>query len=85
MTNRKGNGFLVVVLVLAGSDGSIVIHEVRIQPGFLAPRWLIRRSLHRDLPDMLACIRGLAKASADQQSVLADLQRCPGDVTAILK
>lgn len=74
-----------MALVLAGSDNSIVIHEVRIQPGFLAPRWLIRRSLRKDLPNMLACIRGLAKASADQQSVLADLKQCPGDITAILK
>ena len=73
------------VIPLEGSDASIVSHEIRIQPDFLAPGGLIRRSLSRDLPDMLACIRGLANASADQQSVLADLQRCPGDVTALLK
>lgn len=70
---------------LEGEGASIVTHEIRVQPNFLAPRWLIRRTLLRDLPDMLACIRGLANASADQQAGLADRQRCPGDLSTLPK
>lgn len=64
---------------------TIVSHEIRIQPSFPAPRWLIRRSLNKDLPDMLACIRGLAHASGEQAQEQADLQRCPGDVDSLSK
>jgi len=70
---------------LADGDGVIVVHEIRIQPRLPAPRWLVRRSLRKDLPDMLACIRGLAKASADERRIAVDLKRCPGDTSGILK
>lgn len=63
---------------LANPDAIIVIHEIRIQPKLPAPRWLVRRSLRKDLPDMLACIRGLAEASGDARRVAADLKRCAG-------
>jgi len=42
----------------------------------------VRRSLRRDLPEMLACIRGLAKASGDNRRIALDLKRCPGDIPA---
>lgn len=70
---------------LADGKGVIVIHEIRIQPKMPAPRWLVRRSLRNDLPDMLACIRGLANASADNRRIAADLKRCPGDISGVLK
>lgn len=69
------------IIPLADIDGVIVIHEIRIQPRTPAPRWLVRRSLRKDLPDMLACIRGLANASGDDRRIRADLKRCPGDVS----
>ncbi len=72
-------------LVPAADDSYVVVtHEVRIQPRIPAPRWLVRRSLRKDLPDMLACIRGLAKASGDNARVLADLSRCAGKVPRAL-
>ena len=58
----------------------IVIHEIRIQPRLTAPRWLVRHSLRKGLPDMLACIRGLAAASGDRGRILSDLRRCPEEV-----
>jgi len=58
----------------------IVVHEIRIQPLIPAPRWLVRRSLLNDLPDMIACIRGLARASGGKQKQTGDLKRCPGEV-----
>jgi len=73
-------------LVTLGDDqGVIVIHEIRIQPRIPAPRWLVRRSLRKDLPDMLACIRGLAKASGDNRRIANDLNRCPGDISGVFK
>lgn len=68
------------IVTLADAKQVIVIHEIRVQPAMPAPRWLIRRSLRKDLPDMIACIRGLAGASGDQVRALLDLQRCPGEV-----
>jgi hypothetical protein len=62
------------------SNSIIVVHEIRIQPKLPAPRWLIRRSLRKDLPDMLACIRGLARASGSESRILADLRRCSGEI-----
>lgn len=70
---------------LADGNGVIVVHEIRIQPKIPAPRWLVRRSLRKDLPDMLACIRGLANASVDKRRIAADLKRCPGDTSGVLK
>ena len=64
---------------LTDSGSVIVTHEIRIKPKLPAPRWLVRRVLNTDLPDMLACIRGLAQASGDDVPVAKDLERCPGD------
>lgn len=69
------------LIPLAQGNDVIVVHEIRIQPKIPAPRWLVRRSLRKDLPDMLACIRGLANASEDNQRITADLKRCPGDIS----
>ena len=62
--------------VLPDEQGIVVTHEVRVQPGFPTPRWLIRRSMRKDVPDMLACLRGLTRGSGEFSS-LRDLKRCP--------
>lgn len=54
----------------------LVTHQILLQPRLPAPRWLIRRTMHNDLPDMLACLRGLTGGSAELQQE-ADLARCP--------
>jgi hypothetical protein len=66
---------------LADSDSVIATHEIRIRSRFPAPRWLVRRILKNDLPDMMACVRGLARASGDDDRLADDLKRCPGDTT----
>lgn len=63
-------------LPLEDEDRFIVTHEIRVRPSFPVPRWLIRRSMRKDLPDMLACLRGLVDGSI-QVDRLDDLQRCP--------
>jgi len=73
------------LMPIEGENTIIVMHEIRIQPDFPAPKWLVRRSLKKDLPDMMACIRGLAGGSGDDNRILGDLRRCPGDVSAIQK
>jgi len=70
---------------LADGRGLIVTHEIRIRSRFPAPRWLVRRVLKSDLPDMLACVRGLAHASGSNKLLSGDLQRCPGDTSQVDK
>jgi len=59
-------------------EGLLVDYEVRIQPGIPAPRFLVRRNIRKDMPDLLACIRGLAGGSGSAERERGDLDRCPG-------
>jgi ribosome-associated toxin RatA of RatAB toxin-antitoxin module len=61
---------------LAEHDAVLVTHEIRVVPKFPAPRWLVRRSIGRDVPEMLACIRGLAGGSGSEDQQVQDLARC---------
>jgi hypothetical protein len=61
-------------------EGLVVSHDIRIRSKFPAPRWLVRRVLKNDLPDMLACVRGMARGSGNERLLADDLARCPGDV-----
>lgn len=65
---------------LAETNAILVTHEIRVRSRFPAPRWLVRRVLKKDLPNMLACVRGLADASGDKNLLANDLSRCPGDM-----
>ena len=65
--------------LLAGSEAIIVTHDIRVRSRFPAPRWLVRRVLKGDLPDMLACIRGMSNGSGEESLRSADLALCPGD------
>ncbi|MCW8926464.1 MAG: hypothetical protein OQJ84_09420 [Xanthomonadales bacterium] len=68
-----------------GGEGLVVSHDIRIQSKLPAPRWLVRRVLKKDLPDMLACIRGMAGASGNPDLLAGDLERCPGDTSRVGK
>lgn len=63
---------------VSANDGAgiVVTHEIRVQPSFPVPRWLVRRSMRKDIPDMMACLRGLTgdPTLAGRDS---DLARCP--------
>ena len=61
-------------------DGIHVTYDMRVRPGFPLPRFLVRMSLRRMIPDMLACIRGLLDGSGSPGLASSDLERCPGDV-----
>ena len=70
---------------VANENSVIVDHEIRIQPKLPAPQWFVRRNLQRDLPAMMACIRGLAKASGGNGQIKGDLNRCPGEISGVSK
>jgi ribosome-associated toxin RatA of RatAB toxin-antitoxin module len=57
-------------------EGLIVTHEIRVRPSFPVPRWLLRRSMRKDVPDMLVCLRGLTGGSGSF-SESDDLSHCP--------
>jgi len=59
-------------------SGVIVTHKIRIKPGFPVPRFLIRRVMRNNMPDMLACIRALANGSLDEAQRESDTASCPG-------
>jgi len=59
-------------------QGTVVDYQVLIRPSIPAPQFLVRRNLNKGMPDMLACIRGLADGSGSQDRRRQDLERCPG-------
>jgi ribosome-associated toxin RatA of RatAB toxin-antitoxin module len=61
-------------------EGTFVDYQIRIQPSMPAPRFLVRRNINKGMPDMLACIRGLANGSGSVPLQGQDLARCPGPV-----
>jgi len=54
----------------------LVTHEIELQPGIPAPRWMVRKTLSRDLPDMLACLRFMSDASPDARLAASDQAHC---------
>ena len=60
-------------------EAVLVVYKVRLQPGFPAPRFLVRRALKRGMTQLLACVRGLAGGSGSAQREKEDLDHCPGD------
>lgn len=62
------------------AEGVYATYEMRVRPGFPIPRFLVRMSLRRMIPDMLACIRGLLDGSGGPGQIQKDLKRCPGDI-----
>ena len=62
--------------------GVLVDYEMRVKPAMPAPRFLVRRIVRRGMPDLLACVRGLAGGSRSESARQADLARCPGELPA---
>lgn len=58
--------------------GLLVEHEIRIKPAFPVPRFLVRHAIGEQLPDLLACLRGLSSGSGNDAREREDLARCPG-------
>ena len=57
--------------------GLLLDYEVHIKPKVLAPRFLIRHSIRRQLPNLIACIRALSNGSGSPEKQATDQARCP--------
>jgi ribosome-associated toxin RatA of RatAB toxin-antitoxin module len=61
-------------------EGVLVTHEMRVRPKVPAPRWMIRRTIKKDMLELMACIRGLTERQspvfANEDSVREDLKLC---------
>jgi hypothetical protein len=56
---------------------TLVTLDMQVQSRFPVPRWLVQRSLSRDLPDMLQCLRALSGASGSDAQASRDREACP--------
>lgn len=61
-------------------DGVLLRHTLALQPNFPVPRWLVRRTLTHDMPDMMLCLRGLADGSGSELASAEERRKCPGTV-----
>lgn len=61
-------------------EGVLATYNMRVRLGFPLPRFLVRMSLRRMIPDMLACIRGLVDGSGSSEQKKKDLEQCAGDI-----
>jgi len=62
---------------LPDTGALLVTHEIHVQPAMAVPRWLARRTVQRDLGDLLACLRWESRGWADARQRGLDRQRCP--------
>lgn len=60
-------------------DYLLVEYAAHLQPSLPAPKLLVRHYLRKKLPDLMACLRGLANASGTPALESEDLARCPND------
>jgi ribosome-associated toxin RatA of RatAB toxin-antitoxin module len=58
--------------------GTLVDYEIRLRPQARVPGFLVRRNISRTLPDLLACVRGLAEGPDPDERAQRDLARCAG-------
>ena len=64
------------------AQGTLVDYQISVQPAIAAPKFIVRRNIEKGMPDLLACIRGLAGGSLSEDQARKDLQRCPGEAEA---
>jgi len=60
------------------ADGILVDYELRVQPAIPVPNFIISNDLRKGMPDLIACIRGLAGGSGSTERAKEDLDRCTG-------
>ena len=60
------------------AGGTLVDHEIRLRPQAPVPAFLVRRDIGRTMPDLLACVRGLAEGNDEGERRRQDLGRCAG-------
>jgi len=64
-------------LPIAG--GTLVYHALTLKTSLPVPRWLIRRNLRRDFPDMMRCIRQISESRTTGDPSVQAASTCPGN------
>lgn len=62
---------------LEDEEAVLVTHEIRVQPSFPVPRWLVRRNMARGVPDMLYCLRAVVSGAPSAAREISDRDSCP--------
>ena len=60
-------------------EGLLVEYQIRVQPAFPVPGFIVSYVMRRGMPDLIGCIRGLAGGSGSPEKEKEDLGRCRGD------
>jgi hypothetical protein len=63
----------------ATPDGLLVDYSIRVRPALPVPGFIVSWVMRRGMPDLIACIRGLAGGSGSPDGQRDDLERCRGD------
>jgi len=58
--------------------GLLIDYSIRVRPGLPVPGFIVSWVMRRGMPDLIACIRGLAGGSGSPDQVQDDLRRCRG-------
>lgn len=61
------------------SGGLLLDYEIRVRPGLPVPGFIVSWVMRRGMPDLIACIRGLADGSGSVEWRQRDLERCRGE------
>ncbi len=59
-------------------DGLLLDYEIRIRPGMPVPAFIVSYVIRKGMPDLIACIRGLAGGSGSVERARGDRERCQG-------
>lgn len=59
-------------------EGLLVDYQIRIRPGLPVPGFIVSYVMRKGMPDLMACIRGLAGGSGSKEKEKSDLGRCRG-------
>jgi len=63
-------------------EGLLIDYSIRIRPGLPVPAFVVSWVMRRGMPDLIACIRGLAGGSGSPDRQNEDLERCRGEEKA---
>ncbi len=60
-------------------EGVLIDYSIRVRPGVPVPGFIVSWVMRKGMPDLIACIRGLAGGSGSTERITRDLGRCRGE------
>lgn len=64
-------------------EGLLIDYSIRVRPGMPVPGFIVSWVMRKGMPDLIACIRGLAGGSGTPERISDDLGRCRGSVEPV--